>query len=380
MSSNQGIERQLPPRMKFNPDGVEKLVKTKMSWDDWFASKTGRQVMMSISLAAASLASMSASLMTTILPGFTQDAYTEMQADAPDYSLADRLEKMELDGYVPPPRELVRLYATLWQRAGLDEYEHDKLTVFTSTLMDPVVVGTSHCRDGGSVGLPRHMLWKNEEEVDLESVTFKPYWNKFFKGFKIPQDADPEDIKELKESLLLSPEARQFIVSKCMAKANDYYFFFTIFLPLIMGSMHYVVGRRLNANLELFNKTKIKNIRFFRLGIQSLWGFVAVGMTIMLHNVFTRERDSGAVETVINSIQDAEAAAEFYNKCIRRNKVLRKIIGPESHYYIEEDGNIVVENWEFPEYTSLHKSVELAEYIKDKLEKQEASTKRGDTL
>ena len=44
------IERQLPPRMKFNPDGVEKLVKTKMSWDDWFASKTGRQVIQDLSI------------------------------------------------------------------------------------------------------------------------------------------------------------------------------------------------------------------------------------------------------------------------------------------------------------------------------------------
>lgn len=62
-----------------------------------------------------------------------------------------------------------------------------------------------------------------------------------------------------------------------MAKANDYYISFTIFpYLLIMGSMHYVVGRRLNANLELFNKQEIK-ISGFTTGIQSLWGFVAVG-------------------------------------------------------------------------------------------------------
>merc|ERR1712179_868997 len=130
-----------------------------------------------------------------------------------------RLETGDSKGVVATPRELDKIFGSQWQRAGLSPLEHERLAAFPGVLMDPVVIGTT-CKNGGSIGVPRHMMWTSEEEMQLDTVTFKPCLNKFFKGYKIPSGVEPEDLEELKCSLLLSPEARNFIVSKCMAKAN----------------------------------------------------------------------------------------------------------------------------------------------------------------
>jgi len=199
----------------------------------------------------------------------------------------------------------------------------------------------------------------------------------FFKGYKIPSGVEPEDLEELKCSLLLSPEARNFIVSKCMAKANDYSYIPEIVANPFFVFVHYFGGLQINKKFKLFDKTLTPKIRYYRLGIQAYWACLILVGTLVFHNLLNQDMHTAAINQVVHSVEEAEAAIEYYSKVIRRNKILRKIVGPESHYYIEEDGNLVAHIYEMTSYTSLTTHLGLVEEMKAKYEAIRRGSSRG---
>ena len=51
------------------------------------------------------------------------------------------------------------------------------------------------CSAGSLVGLPRHLMAKTKEELDLPTIRIKPYWNRFFSGYLIPTEGvDPQQL------------------------------------------------------------------------------------------------------------------------------------------------------------------------------------------
>ena len=57
---------------------------------------------------------------------------------------------------------------------------------FTSELLDPVTNGSLSCSSGAIIGMPGYMV--RDRDQDLSSLAIKTNYNRWFKGFKIPED------------------------------------------------------------------------------------------------------------------------------------------------------------------------------------------------
>ena len=57
---------------------------------------------------------------------------------------------------------------------------------FTSELLDPVTNGSLSCSSGAIIGMPGYMV--RDGDQDLSSLAIKTNYNRWFKGFKIPED------------------------------------------------------------------------------------------------------------------------------------------------------------------------------------------------
>lgn len=360
-SSKQTGERVLPPQMNFNVSGMEKLRKN-LTWGEWIITSDGRKVVCGVSVGLACSVSTALWFAQIIYPHVLQESYVEYKPDSVKLSILKKIDKEEGNVYPPAP-ELIKLYSKLWQRAGLTEEEHEAVEIFTSNLLDPVVIGTTHCKEGASVGIPRSMMWMTEDEVDLTSVRFKPNWNRFFQGYSIPDTADPADLEELRRNLILSPAAREFIVSKSMAKANDYQAWFVTVIPGVFIMLHYVFGVRFNEVMKL-----LEGKRFIRLGVQSLWMYVMIMIMIVFINLSNAGSEKESIEDVIRSVEQADGAIEYYTKCLNRNKMLRKLIGEDSHYYFLESGDLVPFFYEFLDMAGMEFQLKLVHYQRSKME------------
>lgn len=278
---------------------------------------------------------------------FVRDQYSERTPDAPKITFGDWASGEKIKVYPASP-DVLKLASLNMQRVGLTEELSDKIEVFTSALLDPVVTGSTFSNEGAAVGLPRHLVARTTEELDLSTIRIKPYWNRYFPGYVLPTEGvDQRDLEELKESMVLSPEALSFVVAKCLQKAQDYSTIVQTFLPGSMMLLHYIFGVKLNEDLGL-----MKRPRPLRLAIQSLWLVTVVLLTCAMHSEVRRYFEQKAIRSVVRTPAEKRGAVEFFSKSLARNQLLRRILGPESEYYFTEEGEVVAEFYEFPENVS----------------------------
>ncbi len=171
---------------------------------------------------------------------------------------------------------------------------------------------------------------------------------------------------ELKEAMVLSPEARSFLMSLCLQKAQDLSALINTFLPGIFMFAHYVGGVHLNESLGL-----MKRPRPLRLAVQSIWLSIAVVLACSVLSFLRRYLDRRAIQAVVRTPAEARAALEFFNKSLTRNKLLRGILGPDSEYYFTEEGEVVANFYELPENVSWCGFRDFCQELLDGLLKEE---------
>jgi len=377
-SMSNNIKRTLPPlktsdelgRPVMKVKGIPILrSKKELSWGEWMISEEGRKFVCIANAGIATVVFAVCASIETSLPRRTQLKYAE-QIEGVEYEIIKRDDLPEHHLY-QPNKELARLGAShdISTRAKLDNVQTENTSVFVSELMDPVVIGTTYCRDGSMVGIPRHMMWTSKEEVDLTSVKFKPFFNPFFKGYKIPSDASPELMEELKEALVLTKEEREFAVSYFMAKGNQIIPWFHSFVPGVFVVMNYLMIRKINNGQKLFEKSRI-----IRVGISALITGINMLLLLISHNNFKDINNVEATETVIRTSEDVEHAVSFYNKLIKRNKIVRKILGSDDGgYYIDEEGEIYPAFYESPQVVSYAARLKQLEFLKTRISQIEAA-------
>ena len=59
---------------------------------------------------------------------------------------------------------------------------------FTSELLDPVTNGSLSCSSGAIIGMPGYMVRDGDQDLSSSSLAIKTNYNRWFKGFKIPED------------------------------------------------------------------------------------------------------------------------------------------------------------------------------------------------
>jgi len=276
-----------------------------------------------------------------------KEQYEVRTPDQEQITVTQRLS-MAADNEAPEgmkvPEEIIKKFAINQDRAGIDDINMDRMEVFMTDLLDPVGFGCSITSQGGVVGVPIHQTWTSSDQVDLENIRIKPIFNKWFQGYQIPSDADPEDLENLKKNFVLSEDAINFYLAKNMHIAGSLQAIVATIIPCSVWLFNYAQAINVNDILQLFNKSR--SVRFAIQGLLGLGSFIIfVGMKNMCENYFKKD----AIDKVIRTPKEAEAAIEFYTKALERNKLLRKVLGSEGEYYFQEDGEVKGTGFEIPE-------------------------------
>jgi len=340
------------PKLKFGLEGVKKI-EADTSLQKWLVTFEGRRFMAQWVGFGGTVA---------ILAGFwcfklfmmewVRDEYKE---DGSQVNLKQKLEGFEEDTYRSP--HLLKLLSDCQDRAGLDDVNISRVDVFFSNLIDPVVGGCTHTRQGGFVGVPRYIT----EEPDLSRMKLKTHYNKMFNGFKLPENIDEEDRKELLKCLTLSTSEKNFLMSFCLARAGSWYAVIETIMPAIFWVFHYILAFRINSRLDLLSKP-----RHLRFGIQALFASFSICFYLFFVNASNHEADFHCLDQVCKTIEDYEVAIGYFEKVLDRNKVLRRVVGEGIEYYIQPSGELEPMFYEFNNIGDVHVKLK---HLKDQLEK-----------
>eukprot|EP00092_Neocalanus_flemingeri_P004023 GFUD01004330.1.p1 GENE.GFUD01004330.1~~GFUD01004330.1.p1 ORF type:complete len:378 (+),score=125.49 GFUD01004330.1:39-1172(+) len=335
-----------PPSIKFSVGGLEKT-HPDSSWGAWLTSWPGRQQMATVVGLGGTCGVLTGFWCFKILiMEWMRDEYKEK---GPQLSLRARLEGFEEETGRSP--QLLKLLSDCQDRSGLDDANFDRVDVFYSCLLDPVLAGSTHTRQGGLVGLPRYML---EDDMNLGEVRVKTNYNKMFKGFKIPENISEEDKQEVERCMAVSTQEKQFLMSLSLTKVSSWSSIMNTAVPALVWAFHYTLAFRVNNKLGLFNKP-----RYIRCGLQALLACVSLCLYIVYINMSSMEGDTNAMTAVCRTREEVEVALGYYEKVVERNKMLRRLVGEGMEYYIQETGELVPLFYEIESFTSLGSRIEF---------------------
>lgn len=110
--------------------------------------------------------------------------------------------------------------------------------------------------------------------------------------------------------------------------------------------------------------------RPLRLGIQGMWLASALMAGLYMLSGIRQYCEEAAIRRVVRTPAEAEGAIEYYNKCLARNKLLRRLIGPEAEYYFDEEGELVPSFYEFPEHANYKGFRDYCQALAEELQKE----------
>ena len=142
-----------------------------------------------------------------------------------------------------PSSELRRVTAVCQARAGVQVDDLDRLITFHTELLDPVSNGCLLSSQGAAIGLPQHFT---ADTVDLQDLLVKTGYNRWFKGFRLPDSLSKEDEAELVSCLTLSQEEKEFGVSQSMARVNSWHSVYQLVVPPVLWFLSYCLGHTVN--------------------------------------------------------------------------------------------------------------------------------------
>lgn len=344
-----------PPRVNFKIGGMEKIG-GELSWQNWLLTFEARQQMAKYVGFGGTLVIMTGFYCFKLL--FLVLMRDEYKEEGPQVRLGKKLQGIEEDSNATP--KLMKLFSDCKERAGIDDDRLDQIEIFHSSLLDPVVAGTTYTKQGALVGLPSHML---EEEVAWRKMRVKTHFNKFFKGFVIPNDISQEDEEELKRLLLATPEEQKFLMSFSLCKVNTWTAIKDTALPVIFWPLVYFTGFNINNKLNLFTKP-----RFMRVGIQAVSATICLVLYICYVNMSSLESDTDALAEACKTKDEVEVAIGYFEKVLERNKLLRRLLGKEMENYVQEDGELVPLFYELDYFSRLSSRLYFLKHLLQKFE------------
>ena len=173
-------------------------------------------------------------------------------------------------------------------------------------------------------------LFKEKRVNIFGPIQYSHLCNRWFKGFRLPDSLNKEDEAELVSCLTHSQEEKEFAVSQSMARVNSWHSVYQMVVPPVLWFLSYCLGHTVNNRLDLFSKP-----RAFRV-MSVCW----IGTTTLLSylyfiNASSLETDVNSFQLVCRTPEEANAGISFYEKILRRNVLLRRLLGEQMEYYIQ---------------------------------------------
>lgn len=345
--------------MKFNVKGLEKNKVDEQTLLEWMVTEDGKRQM-----------AVYAGWGGTLTLFFGSWCYNVLCQEAVLHSYCLEEDKAQINLLSPTSsnfqsnERVSQIGVGCRMRAGINADDFDNLMLFKGELLDPVCNGYLCSSSGAIIGMPEYMTLDSTkgETVDLKTLNVKTNFNKWFSGFKIPDDISSEDAKDLIDSLTLTSGERNFIMSFCMAKVNSYSAVYNTLAPSIFYFSAYNFGHALNKKFNMFEKK-----RFMRVGFMA-WNaaFHFIAFLLWL-NYGNWEVENGIYKQICKTEEEVDAAISYFTKLLQRNILLKKVIGHDIEYYIQETGEYEPMFYQMPDTCDINNKILILKKIKEEL-------------
>ena len=115
-----------------------------------------------------------------------------------------------------------------------------------------------------------------------------------------------------------------------MAAVNSWHSVYHLVMPPVLWLLGYSLGHSVNNKLDLFSKSRV-----FRVFSVCWTGAVISLSYIYFINALSLETDTDCYKLICSKSEEAEAGISYYQKIIRRNVLLRRLLGQQMEYYIQ---------------------------------------------
>merc|ERR1712066_745027 len=96
-------------------------------------------------------------------------------------------------------------------------------------------------------------------------------------------------------------------------------------------------------------------------------------------NASSWESDSDCSRAVCSSQAETEAGISYYQKILRRNVLLRRLLGKEMEYYIQESGEYVPMLYEIEYFRNISTKIKILQDLGEELASEEREENVPDT-
>ena len=221
--------------------------------------------------------------------------------------------------------------------------EANNLIYFVSDTLEPVLAGSLGSTNFWSIiGLPKFWnLWKTPDDVELDKV--RQCWPRVSRRLsslidcstsldveKVKELLSKDEIKELKETFILSVNAKKYIIASTLMRArDDYTFLFDVHGWPFFVTLMKTFAVSLNDSLNMFSRPRFVRYTMY------LVIFVMMAMTAISSQALAESRlvKDQAEKMKKLGPEYVSGAMEYYEKQIRRAELMRKA---QSHLYDEE--------------------------------------------
>lgn len=218
------------------------------------------------------------------------------------------------------------LISEVYEEIGVRADKAKQIKWFTVIGFDPINRGTTYTRSGSLIGLPRSISYQSTD--DVESSKIKLHMTK-----SVPWDS--EEGAALKESLVLSENAKRFIIAREVKSTDSYSIMGKSLLSSASVLGYFYVGKASNTIFNLRSKA------FAFRGIFYLINAVVVAsMYKATINVLNTAKER-TTDDECAKLGDKYVAGglEYYAKTMQRNRALLFLLGEQGKRFYSHEGN-----------------------------------------
>ncbi|GLH05077.1 Uncharacterized protein GBIM_10699 [Gryllus bimaculatus] len=225
------------------------------------------------------------------------------------------------------PEKMSETVKSVMDDMQINQEDRDLLQPFTVYGFDMFHAGSTYTKFGAIVGIPSNFYYSKVEDVDIQNITVQNQPVNWFSSCG----------ESFKESLILSEEAKKFLIAREIASVHSPSIFFKTIFPLTTGVIVSALAHQFNKKLKLLERPP-------RLGglLYVIFSFFGLGLWVFLHDFTTIQIELEA-DKIASSLGEeyVKGGLEAYSKLLERNICLRELMGSKGEKSYTATGNDV---------------------------------------
>ncbi|KAK7862946.1 hypothetical protein R5R35_004901 [Gryllus longicercus] len=225
------------------------------------------------------------------------------------------------------PEKMSETVKSVMDDMQINQEDRDLIQPFTVYGFDMFHAGSTYTKFGAIVGIPSNFYYSKVEDVDIQNITVQNQPVNWFSSCG----------ESFKESLILSEEAKKFLIAREIASVHSPSIFFKTIFPLTTGVIVSALAHQFNKKLKLLERPP-------RLGgiLYVILSFFGLGLWVFLHDFTTIQIELEA-DKIASSLGEkyVKGGLEAYSKLLERNICLRELMGSKGEKSYTATGNDV---------------------------------------